>query len=37
MSRGDFTELIMTHPQILEYLGTLAQARVQETGPFRLF
>lgn len=37
MSRSDFTEIIMTHPQVLEYLGTLAHDRLQETGRLKLF
>lgn len=37
MSRTDFTEIIMTHPQVLEYLGTLAHDRLQETGRLKLF
>jgi hypothetical protein len=27
LPRADFTEIIMTHPQVLEYLSTLVEAR----------
>ncbi len=32
LSRTDFNELIMTHPQVLEYVSSLAAARSQEVG-----
>jgi CRP-like cAMP-binding protein len=32
LPRSDFNEMIMTHPQVLEYLGALADNRVQEIG-----
>lgn len=32
LPRKDFAELIMTHPQVLEYLGSLAEHQVDESG-----
>ena len=36
LPRGDFNELIMTHPQVLEYLGSLADSRMQAIGQLKL-
>jgi CRP-like cAMP-binding protein len=32
LPRADFTEIIMTHPQVLEYLGSLVEARARAIG-----
>jgi CRP-like cAMP-binding protein len=32
LPRGDFNEMIMTHPQVLEYLSSLADNRMQAIG-----
>jgi CRP-like cAMP-binding protein len=32
LPRKDFGEIIMTHPQVLEYLGSLAEHHVDESG-----
>lgn len=32
MPKGDFSEIIMTHPQVLEYLSSLAEARARAIG-----
>ena len=32
LPRADFSEIIMTHPQVLEHISSLAQARVREIG-----
>jgi CRP-like cAMP-binding protein len=34
--RKDFSEVIMTHPQVLEYLGSLVDHRVDEAGKPRV-
>jgi CRP-like cAMP-binding protein len=31
LPRADFTEIIMTHPQVLEYLGSLADIRTRSS------
>jgi CRP-like cAMP-binding protein len=36
LPRSDFNEVIMTHPQVLEYLGTLADNRLQAIGKLQL-
>jgi CRP-like cAMP-binding protein len=36
LPRSDFNEVIMTHPQVLEYLGTLADNRLQAIGKLKL-
>jgi CRP-like cAMP-binding protein len=36
LPRIDFNEVIMTHPQVLEYLGTLADDRLQAIGKLKL-
>ena len=36
LPRSDFNEVIMTHPQVLEYLGTLADNRMQAIGKLQL-
>jgi CRP-like cAMP-binding protein len=36
LPRIDFNEVIMTHPQVLEYLGTLADNRLQAIGKLKL-
>jgi CRP-like cAMP-binding protein len=36
LPRVDFNEVIMTHPQVLEYLGTLADNRLQAIGKLKL-
>ena len=32
LPRSDFSEIIMTHPQVLEHISSLADARVREIG-----
>jgi CRP-like cAMP-binding protein len=32
LPRADFTEIIMTHPQVLEHISSLAEARMREIG-----
>lgn len=32
LPRSDFTEIIMTHPQVLEHISSLAEARMREIG-----
>jgi hypothetical protein len=32
LPRADFTETIMTHPQVLEHISCLAEARMREIG-----
>ncbi len=32
LPRPDFSEIIMTHPQVLEYISSLAEARMREIG-----
>jgi CRP-like cAMP-binding protein len=32
LPKGDFSEIIMTHPQVLEYLSSLAEARARAIG-----
>jgi acetate kinase len=32
LPRSDFSEIIMTHPQVLEHLSSLAEARMREIG-----
>ena len=36
LPRSDFNEVIMTHPQVLEYLGSLADNRLQAIGKLKL-
>jgi CRP-like cAMP-binding protein len=36
LPRNDFNEMIMTHPQVLEYLGTLADNRLDSIGKLNL-
>jgi CRP-like cAMP-binding protein len=36
LPRNDFNELIMTHPQVLEYLSSLADSRMQAIGQLKL-
>jgi cAMP-dependent protein kinase regulator len=36
MPRSAFSELIMTHPQVLEYVGQLAESRLQAIGRLQL-
>ena len=36
LPRSDFNEVIMTHPQVLEYLGSLADNRMQAIGTLKL-
>ncbi|HJX52507.1 MAG TPA: cyclic nucleotide-binding domain-containing protein [Polyangia bacterium] len=36
LPRSDFNEVIMTHPQVLEYLGSLADNRMQAIGKLKL-
>jgi CRP-like cAMP-binding protein len=36
LPRSDFNEVIMTHPQVLEYLGSLADDRMQAIGKLKL-
>jgi CRP-like cAMP-binding protein len=36
LPRSDFNEVIMTHPQVLEYLSTLADNRMQAIGKLQL-
>jgi CRP-like cAMP-binding protein len=35
LPRADFSELIMTHPQVLEYMGDIADARQKELSDLR--
>ena len=32
LPRSDFSEIIMTHPQVLEHISSLAEARMREIG-----
>jgi CRP-like cAMP-binding protein len=32
LPRSDFTEVIMTHPQVLEYLSSLVETRTRAIG-----
>ncbi len=32
LPRADFSEIIMTHPQVLEYISELAEARIRDIG-----
>jgi CRP-like cAMP-binding protein len=32
LPRADFSEIIMTHPQVLEHISSLAEARMREIG-----
>jgi len=36
MPQSAFRELIMTHPQVLEYIGQLAESRQQAIGRLKL-
>jgi len=36
MPQAAFRELIMTHPQVLEYIGQLAESRQQAIGRLKL-
>jgi CRP-like cAMP-binding protein len=36
LPRSDFNEVIMTHPQVLEYLGSLVDNRLQAIGKLKL-
>jgi cAMP-dependent protein kinase regulator len=37
LPRSDFSEIIMTHPQVLEHLSTIAEARLRAIGRIDLF
>jgi signal-transduction protein with cAMP-binding, CBS, and nucleotidyltransferase domain len=32
LPRADFTELMMTHPQVLEYVSSVAESRARDGG-----